>query len=40
MKKPPPKVHVEVIEKGPLADMLTSSLFGTMEVGMKAQAKG
>ena len=39
MKKAPPSVHVEVIEKGPLADMLTGSLFGTMEAGMKAQAK-
>ena len=30
-KKTPPKVHVEVIKKGPLVDPLSSLLFGTTD---------
>ena len=39
-KKPPPKVHVNVIKKGPLVDPLSSSLFGTTDGGMKDKDKG
>ena len=38
-KKPPPKVHVEVIKKGPLVDPLSSSLFGTTDGGTKDKDK-
>ena len=37
---PPPKVHVEVIKKGALADPLSSSVLGTMDGGMKDEGKG
>ena len=39
-KKPPPKVHVEVIKKGPLVDPLSSSLFSTTDGGLKDKIKG
>ena len=39
-KKQPLKVHVEVIEKAPLADTLTSLLFSMMDAGMKDKGKG
>ena len=40
MKKQPPKVHAEVIKKGPPVGTLANSLFSMMETDMKDECKG
>ena len=39
-KKPSPEVYVNMIKKGPPVDPPSSSLFGTMDGGMKDKDKG